>query len=276
MRVHLRNTLLVLAALISAPAIAKENILIIGGAGNTGSVVSKMLMKRGDDVTAFVRPSTDRALLAGTNAQFVVGDAMNADEVAKALDGKKYTIMVEVVQILDINDTQSYTRLYSNFVPHAKKMGVKQFLGLGSGCGDRAAKDCPLSPPLYKVAADMTKAEHVLRDSGVPYTIIRVGALMPGSHLNPLAKMRTGTSILTEDLTVFGAALRADLDDQIYGCVGTQKCINKIFVLDDPSMTAQKENWLCKRRLETDKIIVQDPRCGDIPPVKGATERVMP
>jgi hypothetical protein len=276
MRSHILNILLVLAAMISAPAAAKENVLIIGGAGNTGSVVSKMLMKRGDDVTAFVRPSTDRVLLAGTNAQFVVGDAMSADDVAKALEGKKYTIMIEVVQILDVNDAQSYSKLYANFVPWAKKMGVKQFLGLGSGCGDREAKDCPLSKPLYKVAADQTIAEHILRNSGVPYTIIRVGALMPGNHNAPLAKMHTGTSYLTEDLTVFGAALRADLDDQIYGCVGAARCINKILVLEDPNMAAQKENWLCKRRLETDKIIVQDPRCGDIPPVKGATERVMP
>jgi uncharacterized protein YbjT (DUF2867 family) len=259
--------------LIGGGASAKENVLIIGGAGNSGSMIAKILMSQGHDVTAFVRPSTDRALLAGTNAKFVVGDAMKAEEVAKALAGQKYTVMIEVVQILTIDDTQSYERMYKNFVPIAKKMGVKQFIGLSSGCGDREAKDCPLSPPLYKVAADQTKAEHVLRASGVPYTIIRVGALVPGNHNDPMAKLATGTSYLTEDLSVFGGAVRAELDEQFAACVGQQRCINKIFVLDDPTMKPQRDHWLCKRANEGNTIMRDVPACGPTPPLVGGRPR---
>ena len=44
---------------------AKEHVLIIGGAGHAGSAVAKMLIDRGDTVTAFVRsPRTDQSCQA--------------------------------------------------------------------------------------------------------------------------------------------------------------------------------------------------------------------
>ena len=67
-----------LILLLSSGAGAKENVLIIGGAGNTGSIISKMLIARGDDVTAFVRSTTDRFRLEGVPVNYVVGDAMKA------------------------------------------------------------------------------------------------------------------------------------------------------------------------------------------------------
>ena len=180
--------------LVMSNAIAKDHVLILGGAGNSGSAIAKMLIARGDAVTVFVRPTTDRALLAGVPVDYVVGDAMNSAEVDAALSGKSFSVIFETVQILSIDEKQSYAQMYANVVPWAKRMGTRQFLGLGSGCGDRQPLDCPLSPPVYKVAADLTRAEHILRDSGVPYTIIRVGALMPGGMAHPDANRSTGPS----------------------------------------------------------------------------------
>ena len=119
-----------LILLLCSVAGAKENVLIIGGAGNTGSIISKMLIARGDDVTAFVRPTTDRFRLEGVPVNYVVGDAMKADEVAAALEGKSYTVILDNVQLLEINEQQSYTSMYANFVPWAKRMDVKQFIVL--------------------------------------------------------------------------------------------------------------------------------------------------
>lgn len=253
----------IMMLLVMSEAIAKDHVLILGGAGNSGSAIAKMLIARGDAVTVFVRPTSDRALLAGVPVDYVVGDAMNSAEVDAALSGKSFSVIFETVQILSIDEKQSYSRMYANVVPWAKRMGVRQFLGLGSGCGDRQPQDCPLSPPLYKVAADLTRAEHILRDSGVPYTIIRIGALMPGSMAHPDATRSTGTSYLTTDLGRFGGVLRADLNQQILGCLGTERCINKIFVIDDPGAKTDLDYWLCKRRYETDQILIAEPRCGD-------------
>lgn len=251
---------------------AKEHVLIIGGAGESGSTLAKLLIARGDKVTAFVRPSTNRRRLEGVPVEYVVGDAMIAEEVAAALEGQDFTVIIDTVQILDVTDQVSYTRLYANFVPLAKRMGVKQFLIMGGGCSDRPREDCPLSPPLYTVATNMTIAEYILRGSGVPYTIIRIGALMPGAPDDPDAGLRTGTSFLTTDLTTFGGIWRGDLIDQIMGCVGNETCINKILAIDDPSMKAQLDNWLCKRSYETDTINFFDPRCGEMPPLAVKTE----
>lgn len=252
-------------ALTTFPASAKDDVLIVGGAGYSGSAVAKALVARGDKVTVMVRPTTDRKLLQGVPVDYAVADVLDADQVNAALAGKRFTIMFETLQMLDGADDR-YTRAYRNLVAATKGMGLRQFLGLGSGCGDRDAQDCPLSPPLYKVAADMTGAEHVLRDSGIPYTIIRVGSLMPGPN-DPAFNHATGTSFLTEDLSAFGASLRADLNQQIIHCVGNQACIGKIFVIDDPTIKPQLDHWLCKRRHETDKIIFNHPDCGPFPPV---------
>ncbi|MBM3515887.1 MAG: NAD-dependent epimerase/dehydratase family protein [Alphaproteobacteria bacterium] len=248
------------------PASAKDDVLIVGGAGNTGAAVAKALIARGDKVTVLVRPTTDRALLKDVLVEYAVADVLEAEQVAATLAGKKFTVVFETLQMLSGVDDR-YTLAYRNLIAATRGMGLRQFLVLGAACSDRAAKDCPLSPPLYKVSADMSAAERVLRESGIPYTVIRQGSLMPGGPSDPDHNTATGTSFLTEDLSVFGAALRADLNQQIIGCIGNQKCIGKIYVIDDPSIRPQLDHWLCKRRHETDTIIFSHPDCGPFPPI---------
>ncbi len=258
-----------LLLLMPSALLAKEDVLIIGGAGNTGSAVAKLLVERGDHVTVFVRTTTDRSRLEGLSVEYVVGDAMKADEVAAALQGKHFSVMFETIQVYP-GAGQSYTRLYENFVPLAKRMGVKQFIGLGGGCGDRAQEDCPLSPPLYALSGDMASAENVLRSSGVPYTIIRIGALIPSNPFHPDAGKASGTSFLTTDLNIFGGVLRVDLNEQIVGCIGDERCLNKTYMMDDAAVKPQLDHWLCKRAHETDTVSGDHPECGDMPRVTEA------
>jgi uncharacterized protein YbjT (DUF2867 family) len=88
-----------LLLLMPSALLAKEGVLIIGGAGNTGSAVAKLLVERGDHVTVFVRTTTDRSRLEGLSVEYVVGDAMKADEVAAALQGKHFSVMFETIQV---------------------------------------------------------------------------------------------------------------------------------------------------------------------------------
>ena len=47
---------------------------------------------------------------------YVVGDAMKADEVATALEGKRFNVMFETVQVWPGAES-SYTQMYENSVP---------------------------------------------------------------------------------------------------------------------------------------------------------------
>ena len=91
-------------------ASASQRVLIIGGAGHAGSAVARMLIERGDHVTAFVRATTDRSKLEGVPVDYVVGDAMEADEVAAALEGKQFDVFFETVQVWPGTEA-SYTQI---------------------------------------------------------------------------------------------------------------------------------------------------------------------
>ena len=266
-RAYCLSALLSLSA--ATVAVAQEDVLIIGGAGNAGSAIARMLIERGHNVTAFVRPTTDRSRLQGLPVDYVVGDAMSADQVAAALEGRRFTIMVETVQVFPGTEA-SYTRMYENFIPYAKRMQVKQFISIGGGCGDNPREECPLSPPLYALSQDMSRSEHILRDSGLPYTIVRVGALIPSNPFHPDADKASGTSFLSTDLTKFGAVLRVDLNKQIVECVGSQGCLNKTFVIDDAAIQPQLDHWLCKRANEGPVVSGNNPLCGEMPRVTEA------
>ncbi len=258
-----------LVLFFSTAATAEQRVLIIGGAGHSGSAVARMLIERGDHVTAFVRSTTDRSKLDGVPVDYVVGDAMKADEVAAALEGKSFDVMFETVQVFPGSES-SYSKMYENFVPIAKRMGIKQFISIGGGCGDNPREDCPLSPPLYELSKDMNRSEHILRESGVPYTIIRVGALIPSNPFHPDKDKRSGTSYLTTDLTKFGGVLRVDLNEQIAACIGAERCINKTFIIDDPTIKPQYDHWICKRENEGPVVSGDNPLCGEMPRVTEA------
>ena len=272
---HTLGVTAALALLVSSEATASQRVLIIGGAGHAGSAVARMLIERGDHVTAFVRSTTDRSKLEGVPVDYVVGDAMEADEVDAALEGRQFDVMFETVQVWPGTE-QSYTQMYENFVPWAKRMGVRQFISIGGGCGDNPREDCPLSPPLYELSQDMNQSEHLLRDSGVPYTIIRVGVLIPSNPFHPDADKRSGTSYMTTDLTKFGGVLRVDLNEQIVACIGAERCLNKTFIIDDPTIKPQYDHWICKRANEGPVVSGNVPACGEMPRVTEAQLRGNP
>lgn len=240
-----------------------DGVLILGGTGHSGSYVARRLVERGEKVTVLVRPTSDRSRLAGLPITYVVGDALDPAAAEAAMAGKHFGVVFETLQFAP-GDTQSWAKVYENFVPWAKRTGVRQFIIFGGGCGDREAKDCPLSPPLYALTIAMTRAEHILRDSGVPYTILRVGALFPNPR-QPKFDWATGRSYLSTDLSKFGGVLRADLNEQVLGCVRAPRCLNQVFVVDDPTLKPQVDHFLCKRAQETDTVKGYWPQCGDMP-----------
>jgi hypothetical protein len=107
----------------------------------------------------------------------------------------------------------------------------------------------------------------------VPYTIMRVGALIPSNPFHPDADKVSGTSYLTTDLTVFGGVLRVDLNQQVVDCIGAERCLNKTYMIDDPAVKPQLDHWLCKRANEGPVVSGDNPLCGEMPRVTDAQLR---
>ena len=109
----------------------------------------------------------------------------------------------------------------------------------------------------------MTRAEHILRDSGVPYTILRVGAVPEPAATE--VRLGDGRSYLSTDLSKFGGVLRADLNEQVLGCLRARSaCLNQVFVVDDPTLKPQVDHFLCKRAGDRHGE-GHWPQCGDMP-----------
>ena len=125
---------LILAGLVS-PA-AAENVLIFGGSGHTGSRIAKQLDAEGHEVTAFVRPTSKRARLDGTNVRFAVGDVFKEDTVAKAFAQAKPDVVIAVLQgRAGQESVHGKPEIRLNEV--ATNTGVEHFIYLSSvGAGD--------------------------------------------------------------------------------------------------------------------------------------------
>ena len=73
------------------------------------------------------------------------------------------------------------------------------------------------------------RAEQLLIDSGIAYTIIRNGLVQVDGT------PATGKAYLTEDTSVFGAVTRADLALLTMQCLDNGDCMNKILHAVDDS-----------------------------------------
>ena len=77
----MRNSLLGLACaviLLAPPAHGDDGVLIFGATRNTGLEIAKILVGRGEAVTAFVRPTSNLENLEPLDVDYFVGDALSA------------------------------------------------------------------------------------------------------------------------------------------------------------------------------------------------------
>jgi uncharacterized protein YbjT (DUF2867 family) len=238
--------LIALLLLLAAPAGADDGILIFGATGRSGSEIAKILVNRGETVTAFVRPSSNRSRLDGMPVRFVEGDVLNPDDVAAAFKGKRYRVVIETLQERR-GEPSPYVPALKNLTPWAKATGVSQVVIMSATGADHAPQDFPQInwAAFGETLKNQTEAEHILRDSGVGYTIIRIGAIISERGKPPHPP--TGKSYLTEDLSKYAAVAYGDLIAQTAACVGAARCMNKIFVIADDTLAGELPHFICRR-----------------------------
>ena len=207
----------------------KRSVLIFGATGPTGFNVAKILTERGDQVTAFVRPSSDTSELDALGIQTVEGDALAQDTVTAAMESERFDQVLTTIGCYSCDPPVDSTGNI-NVAEAAKAAGIQRVLLVTSiGAGDSADAPPFLSKWfLRNILPLKTEAEDHLKSSGLDYTIIRPGGLV--------SKGATGNGYLSEDPMTFGLIDREDLAELIVECMDDDATIGKVYSAADTEL----------------------------------------
>jgi uncharacterized protein YbjT (DUF2867 family) len=227
---------LLCAAALSGGLRAATNareVLVLGGTGQLGAEIVKLLVANGDHVTVFARASSDRSRLEGLAVNYATGDLLKEPDIAAALRAKKYDVVISAVRVQG-GDIHFYEKIMGTLTAQARATGVGQIIHNSAvGAGRNAEKFKGLGwenvPGLLDRMKDQGVGEDLIRASGVPYTIIR------NTRLYPDGTPPTGRAELTEDDSVIDPMTRPDLARLNMKCVGNPACLNKTYHVRDPS-----------------------------------------
>lgn len=206
-----------------------HHVLIFGATRNTGLEVARILVDRGDRVTAFVRPTSDRSQLEPLGVTFVEGDAIDMETVQAAFVDKDYTAVLTTIACFSCDPKPDYLG-NRNIFDAAVEAGVQRMLLVTTiGAGDSYdAAPLPARQFLKDMLPLKTQAEDHLVSTGLDYTIIRPGGLTS----NP----RTGRGYLSESRETSGIINRADLADLIVAALDDDGTKGKILAAVDADL----------------------------------------
>lgn len=199
--------------------------IVFGGTGGTGLEIVKLLVENGSDVTAFVRPTSDRRQFGTLPVSFVVGDALDAASVSQAISSKPFGAVISSLGSPFLSDHRVDSEGNINVIEGAKLAGIKRILMVSSiGAGDsRDAIPGVLRTILGGGLDAKTIAESHMRESGLDWTIIRPGNLGEGPA--------TGTARLVEDPNAFkgGTVPRAEVARLLVSAIKEPATVRKAF-----------------------------------------------
>lgn len=216
-------------ALQPLPAEVGRNVIVFGATGKLGTEIVRDLREHGDQVTAFVRASSDRSQLDPLGVNFAVGDVLDPASVQAAFQAGNFDAAIATIAGLSEADLDRQGNI--NVADAAVAAGVQRVIFISTvGAGD-SRKAAPLISrlALSKVLPQKTAAEEHFRASGLSYTIIRPGGLPPGV-------VPTGRGILSEDPATMGFIKRPDLARLVLGVLYDDRTIGKTLAAVDPGL----------------------------------------
>ena len=203
-------------------------VLIAGASRGTGLEVARLLERRGEAVTAMVRPTASMAGILQLRVRLCRGDVLDPRSVQAAFASGDFRAVIVTVGGRQGEPRPDYhgTR---NLVDAAREAGVRRFILVTAiGAGDSRGSVGPkVLEFLGPVLEEKTLGENYLMASGLDYTILR-----PGGMTHDAA---SGTAIRTEDRSVMGVINRADLAGLVVECLDDAASIGKVFHTIDPA-----------------------------------------
>jgi uncharacterized protein YbjT (DUF2867 family) len=204
-------------------------VLVFGGTGRLGAEIVRALLAAGFEVAVFARAQSDRERLAGLPVTFVVGDALVDDDVRRALEARRYRIVVNALGRSE-SPPSFFASTGTSIAKWSKAGGVEQVILHSSvGVGDSRAALGPVRSPLLADVFDAKEtAESALIGSGVRYTIIRHARLQDPRGAPPEAPR------LVADPTAVGTVSRRGLAKLTVQCAAQARCHGRTYhAIDD-------------------------------------------
>jgi uncharacterized protein YbjT (DUF2867 family) len=146
-------------------------ILVTGATGNVGAELVRALVAAGEEVRVLVRSRAERTLPAGGEA--VPGDLNRPETLSAALTGARGVFLLPGYRDMP------------GVLAEADRAGVEHVVLLSSG----AAADGDTS---NAVSRYMIESEDAVRESGVPWTILRSSGFMSNALRDWLPQLRAG------------------------------------------------------------------------------------
>ncbi|MEH1931158.1 SDR family oxidoreductase [Nostoc sp.] len=206
-------------------------IFLAGASRGVGREIAQYLRAQQLKVKALLRTVAVAAELERIGIEVVLGDALNVEDVERAmLTAEPIHTVISTIGGLPTDVERPDYPGNKNLIDAAVKAGVQKFILVSSiGAGNSVVAASPqVLAVLGKVLAEKDKAEQHLIASGLTYTIIRPGGLK--------SEPATGNGVLTEDPHIIGSINRADVAQLVGRCLNSQLANNKILSAVDRNM----------------------------------------
>ncbi|KQO69717.1 epimerase [Methylobacterium sp. Leaf87] len=163
------------------------HVLVIGASKGIGLETSKAALAAGHRVRAFAR-SAGGMTLSGAGLERFSGDALNAGDVASALDGIDVVVQALGVPMRNLlGPVTLFSDATNVLVPAMEKAGVRRVIAVtGFGTGDSRdaiglLQRVPFRLVFGRAYDDKDAQEMRIRRSDLAWTFVRPGVLTPGS-----------------------------------------------------------------------------------------------
>lgn len=157
---------------------ADNLVVVVGATGGTGRALVTSLREQGYSVRALVRDEARARVVLGDEITYVEADVRDAASLKPALADARYVISAIGSTRSDPENSPEAVDYGGvvNLAQVAAATGIKQFV-LVSSAGV-TQEDHFLNRAFDNVLIWKSKGEEALRQSGVPYTIVRPGGLV--------------------------------------------------------------------------------------------------
>ncbi|EME26238.1 NAD-dependent epimerase/dehydratase [Galdieria sulphuraria] len=223
---HVGRTSCHLRTLVASPPGDQLNLFNEAVVGDH-KVVGFMFLHKGS-VLCLDTPSTDSSLFVN------LGDIPSIERCLRWLDLTHIIVDLHSGMSNSVENCEEYI---SNLVTAAKNCQMRLILLSSIGAGDSACVvPSEIAPVIRQQLKTQTHVEHLVRNSGIVHTILRIGPLEE--------RLKTGQAIVTESPKGYGSISKQDLVDIIFKTLTSKHAENRTLSCLDSQRTFQMSPYM--------------------------------